>query len=335
MSGHIICLDIGTYSIKGYNPKNDHYWQESNCYLSKHGTPHTYGSKAEQMEERLPAFMELHRPMSRGIIRQFGQMMDTIDEILSMYESTNRRGKYLLAVPTDVSEVEKRAFSDLLFYSKRKASNVLLIERGIAEGLGCGIDLWDHEGSCVLNLASKTDITVLSGTGITINRSLPIGFEDFIRSLQEAVLNHYGLNIGELTAKRLLEGLDFQEDDVMITKGRSYITGYPDQVQVQQHILHEAITPLLQDMVSGIHSVIIRASSDVVQNITKEGIYLCGGNASIKAITQYLQEHVRYPLQIQEEHTSTTIRGLSFLLKHDLVKELTYSMLEEDYRWLR
>ena len=46
---------------------------------------------------------------------------------------------YVIAVPTDVTEVEKKAFFDLVVHSTARAREVNIVERGIADAIGLNL----------------------------------------------------------------------------------------------------------------------------------------------------------------------------------------------------
>ena len=69
----------------------------------------------------------------------------------------------MIAVPTDVTEVEKKAFYDLVLHSEAKAKSVRIVERGLADGLGLGIDVLEEPGAFIANLGGGTiELSVLS-----------------------------------------------------------------------------------------------------------------------------------------------------------------------------
>ena len=51
--------------------------------------------------------------------------------------------EYYVAVPTDVTEVEKRAFYDLIKDANVKAKKIMVVEKAVADGLGLDIDVVD------------------------------------------------------------------------------------------------------------------------------------------------------------------------------------------------
>ncbi len=53
----------------------------------------------------------------------------------------------MIAVPTDVTEVQKKAFFDLVIHSNAKAREVNIVERSIADAVGLGIGCSKYNGS--------------------------------------------------------------------------------------------------------------------------------------------------------------------------------------------
>ena len=57
----------------------------------------------------------------------------------------------MIAVPTDVTEVQKKAFFDLVIHSNAKAREVNIVERSIADAVGLGIDVQNTTGVMIIN----------------------------------------------------------------------------------------------------------------------------------------------------------------------------------------
>ena len=60
----------------------------------------------------------------------------------------------MIAVPTDVTEVEKKAFYDLVMHSEAKAKSVRIVERGLADAVGLGLDVMNETGIFIANLVA-------------------------------------------------------------------------------------------------------------------------------------------------------------------------------------
>ena len=77
----------------------------------------------------------------------FDDMQYLLGDLLKEERPFIRGAEYVIAVPTDVTEVEKKAFYDLVLHSEAKAKSVRIVERGLADGLGLGIDVLEEPGA--------------------------------------------------------------------------------------------------------------------------------------------------------------------------------------------
>ena len=94
--------------------------------------------------------------MKEGVISHFNNMQFLLQGLLNKEKFLMRGSKYIVAVPTDVTEVEKRAYYDLVVHSAARAKEVLIVERGIADAVGLGLDvLNDLNGNYVTTIAKK------------------------------------------------------------------------------------------------------------------------------------------------------------------------------------
>ena len=79
-----------------------------------------------------------------------------------------------------------------------------------------------------------------------------------------------------------------------------------------------------------------RTPPDVRRAIEEKGIYLTGGLTNLKGLPTYIRERVGLPVTTVDEPELCAVKGLQkIILDKEYYKKLTYSMLDEDYRWLR
>ena len=104
--------------------------------------------------------------MKEGVISRFYDMQYLLNNLLKKERHFARGSKYVVAVPTDVTEVEKKAFFDLVVHSTAKAKEVNIVERAVADAIGIGLDIQDSPGICIVNLGSETtELSVLASGG--------------------------------------------------------------------------------------------------------------------------------------------------------------------------
>ena len=145
--------------------------------------------------------------------------------------------------------------------------------------------------------------------------------------------------IGKTTAEMLRKkfGVFEQSTNSTITvSGRDLVTGVPSQTDVSIGIVRAAIKDPLDECVRAIKLMLDRTPPDVRRAIEEKGIYLTGGLTNLKGLPTYIRERVGLPVTTVDEPELCAVKGLQkIILDKEYYKKLTYSMLDEDYRWLR
>lgn len=157
-------LDLGTYEIKVFDLKKNEIWKEKNVIAMKDNTTvFASGNDAFAMYEKAPDNIQVVFPMQGGVIAHFDDMQYLLENLLKKERQFSRGAEYLVAVPTDVTEVEKRAFYDLVSHSSARAKSVRIVERGLADGVGAGLPVDETPGVMVVNIGGgTTELSVLA-----------------------------------------------------------------------------------------------------------------------------------------------------------------------------
>ncbi len=341
MMGNVYGLDLGTYEIKVYDKKKDKLWQEKNAIAMKNKRYiFALGDEAYRMNEKAPEDIEVIFPMKNGVIAHFDDMQYLLGSLLDRERRFSWGAEYVIAVPTDVTEVEKKAFFDLFFHSEAKARSVRIVERGLADAVGSGIDVLGEKGIFVANFGGgTTELSVLSSGGMVLNRLLKTGGEDFDNAIAGLVRHNQDFLIGRTTAERLRKEFgvfDESTGSAITVYGRDLVTGVPSQTEVSISLVRAAMKDPLEECVHAIQSMIDRTPPDVRRVILKRGICLTGGMANLKGLSTYIREITGLPVRTLEHPELSAVRGLRRIISDkSYYKRLTYSMLGEDYRWLR
>lgn len=341
MAGNVYGLDLGTYEIKVYDKKKDRIWFEKNAIAVKNKKYIlAAGNKAYEMFEKAPADVQVVFPMQDGVIARFDDMQYLLGTLLGTDRQFIRGAQYVIAVPTDVTEVEKKAFYDLVFHSEAKARSVRIVERGLADALGCGMDVLEEQGLFVVNFGGNTtELSVLSGGGMVMNRLLKTGGEDYDTAIASLVRRNMDFLIGNTTAEKLRRTFGIFDDStgsLLRVSGRDLITGVPAQTDVPISLVRAAMKEPLEECVRAIVSMIERTPPIVRDAIRRKGICLTGGMADLRGLATYLQESTGLPVFLPGEPGLCAVRGLRRIISDKAYySRLTYSMLDEDYRWLR
>lgn len=340
MARNVYGLDLGTYEIKIYDKKADEIRKEKDVIAMKDKRYiFSVGDEAYEMYEKAPDNIEVIFPMKGGVIAHFDDMQYLLESLLKKEGRFQRASEYLIAVPTDVTEVEKRAFYDLVFHSAAKAKSVKIVERGIADAVGFGADIWQEKGLFTANFgAGTTELSVLSSGGMVLNRLLKIGGDDFDAAVAARVRHNHDFLIGKLTAERLRRefGVFDQGADASLTvSGRDLMKGVPKEKKISIGLVRASMKEPLAECAAVIRTMIERTPPDVRKGIEKNGICLTGGIANLRGLSTYLEESVGLPVSVAQKPELCAVQGLKKMIQNKEFKKLTYSMLDEDYRWLR
>ena len=341
MARNVYGLDLGTYEIKVFDKKKDSIWREKNVIAMKDKKYiFSVGDEAYEMYEKSPDNIQVVFPMKHGVIAHFDDMQYLLGNLLQTDRQFVRGSEYVIAVPTDVTEVEKKAFYDLVFHSEAKAKSVRIVERGLADAVGFGLNIMDEKGVFIANFGGgTTELSVLSYGGIVLNRLVKIGGEHFDKAVSSLVRHNRDFLIGRLTAERLRREFgvfDQNTGSVLKVYGRDLITGVPSHTNIPISLVRAAMKEPLEECVRAIRSMIDRTPPDVRRAIEAKGIYLTGGIANLRGLTTYLEGSIGLPVMTVPNPELCAVRGLQKIILHKAYyKKLTYSMLDENYRWLR
>lgn len=338
MAGNIYGLDLGTYEIKVYDERKDEIWKEKSAIATKNQTEiFAVGDEAYAMYEKAPQNIEVLFPMQGGVIARFYDMQNLLENLLRKRQFFG--SEYVIAIPTDITEVEKRAFYDLVYHSSARAKSVSVVERGIADAIGCKIDVYQTGGVMILNMGGGTmELSVLAYGGIVMNRLLKFGGEQFDQEIINLVRRNRDFLIGRKTAEQLRRTFGIFSEDTkskMQIAGRNLILGLPQRTDISIGLVRAALKEQMDDCVDAIQTMIQRIPPDVLRELKKNGIYLTGGMANLRGIAEYLEESVGVRVSTVDYPELCSMNGLREIVQDKKrYGRLTYSMLDKGYRWL-
>lgn len=338
MAGNIYGLDLGTYEIKVYDEKKDEIWKEKSAIATKNQTEiFAVGDEAYAMYEKAPQNIDVIFPMQGGVIARFCDMQNLLENLLKKRQFFG--SEYVIAIPTDITEVEKRAFYDLVYHSSARAKSVSVVERGIADAIGCKIDVYQTGGVMILNMGGGTmELSVLAYGGIVMNRLLKFGGEQFDQEIINLVRRNRDFLIGRKTAEQLRRTFGIFSEDTeskMQIAGRNLILGLPQRTDISIGLVRAALKEQMDDCVDAIQTMIQRIPPDVLRELKKNGIYLTGGMANLRGIAEYLEESVGVRVFTVDYPELCSMNGLREIIQDKKrYGRLTYSMLDKGYRWL-
>ena len=117
--------------------------------------------------------------------------------------------------------------------------------------------------------------------------------------------------------------------------GRNLISGIPELKEIPVNIVRTAMKESLESCVREIKVLLERTPPEVLRSIQRSGIYLTGGLANLTGLSHYIEGYIGLKVNTIPEPELCTIKGLKQIIQSKELKQLTYSMLDENYGWMK
>ena len=324
-------IDLGTNNIKIYDKNEDKVVIEKNMIaIENKNTLFAYGNSAFEMFEKAPNNISITYPLSSGVIADIRNMEILIKYFISdLQKGPVKPADFLIAVPTDVTEVEKRAFYDLIKDAGVKAKKIMVVEKAIADGLGLDIDVKNSQGVIVINVGYETtEISILSLGGIVLSRLIKVGGLKFDQSIQNAVRKEFSLIIGGKTAENIkinLKELEEKEESAVVY-GRDIVTGLPVERTIPTKLVVDSLEEHFNTIVDNFKVILERTPPELAADIFRHGVYLTGGASQVNHLAERIASGTGLKVNMAEEPTASVAIGLAKIIKDDNYKSVAYEI---------
>lgn len=332
MNNNVYGIDLGTSNFKIFCKSNGKIMKEKNtiAVINKNEI-YAYGDAAYAMYEKAPETINVVFPVVEGVIADYNflQMM-IFDFLESKMKAKSKNAEFVVAVPTDITDVEKRAFYELFYKSKSRPKNVLLCEKPIADAVGLGIDVNEPTGVMIVDMgADTTEISVISLGGLVLSDLLHFGGNRIDESIISYIRKEYNLVIGQKTAKALKEtigsGLPGREES-MVVVGRDVVSGLPIEMEISAQVVYEAMKTNLTNICNSIKMILEKTPPELAKDIIHSGIYITGGGSLLHDIDKLFEEITNIKVNTTEVPEESAARGLVKIVSDSKFKRLPFSM---------
>ncbi|HOO27379.1 MAG TPA: rod shape-determining protein, partial [Lachnospiraceae bacterium] len=236
---------------------------------------------------------------------------------------------YYISVPTDITEVEKRAFFDLVKDSNVRAREIYIVEKAIADGIGLDVDVKNSQGILIVNIGfDTTEISILSLGGIVLSRLIKIGGKKFDESIRNIIRKEYNLLIGVKTAEKVkiaLPELEEAEEDAVVY-GRDIVTGLPVERSIPTILIEKAMRENFEAIIDSIRVILERTPPELGADIYKKGIFLTGGSAGIGNLHELIGRSTGLKVNFSPNGQESVAYGLSQVIGNEHFQSVAYSM---------
>ncbi|KKU47220.1 rod shape-determining protein [Candidatus Uhrbacteria bacterium RIFCSPLOWO2_12_FULL_46_10] len=295
------------------------------------------GREAERMIGKTPPHIVATRPLVDGIISDFEvtEKMLTyfIDRVHREAFTLLPRPRVIIAIPTEITEVEKKAVEDVV--RSAGARSVYLIEEPMAAAIGTRLPVQEPTASMVVDIGGgTTEIAVISLGGIVTAKSLRLAGDELNQNIVQYAREQFNLLLGE----RVAEDIKIQIGSASplatpletTMRGRDLVSGLPKEVVVNDTQIRQSMTRSVKTIIDHIKDILEITPPELVADIYERGIVLTGGSALLRNISVAIAEATQIPVRVADDPLTCVVRGTGLLLDNpELLKEIVVSSAQE------
>lgn len=252
------------------------------------------GHKAKAMLGKTPRKIHAVRPMKDGVIADFEIAEGMLKALIKRVTPSRSlfRPKILIAVPSGITGVEKRAVEDSALHAG--AQEVFLIEEPMAAAIGVDLPVHEACASMIIDVGGgTTEIAILSLGGIVESRSLRIAGDEFDDCIINYMRRTYNLMIGPRTAEeiKITIGSAYplgSNELEMEVRGRDQVAGLPITKRINSVEIRECLAEPIQQIVESVKLTLEKSPPELAADLVERGMVLTGGGALIKGFDKAL-----------------------------------------------
>ena len=287
------------------------------------------GSAAKDMLGRTPGNIVAIRPMKDGVIADFEVTERMLDYFIKKAHGRSLfvRPKIVISVPSDITQVEKRAVKDSALQAG--ASEVFIVEQAMAAAIGAGLPITEPTGNMIVDIGGgTTDVAVISLAGIVYSKSVRVASNEMDEAIIQYIKRKYNLLIGERTAEAIKieigSAYPLDEPISMEIKGRDLVEGVPKTLTLTDAEVREALAETVGIILDAVRVALEKTPPELSADIMDKGIVLTGGGSMLKNLDRRLREETGLPIATAEEPLSSVALGTGAMLADvDLLRKIS------------
>jgi len=285
----------------------------------KTGRVEAVGKEAKEMLGRTPGSIVAIKPMKDGVIADFEHTEKMLDYFIKKAHnrSLGVHPRIVIGVPSEITQVEKRAVKDSAF--RAKATEVYLVEEAMAAAIGAGLPITEPTGNMIIDIGGgTTDVAVISMAGIVYSRTVRVAGNEMDDAIIQYIKRKHNLLIGERTAEQIKikigSAFTLDEEISMEIKGRDLVDGIPKTIVVSDTEIRESLAETVNAIVDAARVALEQTPPELSADIVDRGIVLTGGGALLRNLDKKLREETGLPVSMADDPLSSVVLGAGRML---------------------
>ncbi|MCK4338746.1 MAG: rod shape-determining protein [Candidatus Cloacimonetes bacterium] len=277
------------------------------------------GRKAKEMLGKTPEEIKAIKPMKDGVIANFEITEAMLRDLIlrSQQKKFLIRPRVIVAVPSGITEVEKRAVKESAVHSG--ARKVYLVSEPLAAAIGVNLPVHEPCGNMIIDIGGgTTEIAIISLSHIVDHISIRIGGDEMDEAIVGFLRKKHNLFVGESTAEKIKikigSAYPLKDELTMEVRGRDLVSGFPVSMKISSEEIRESLSETISVIVDAIKRLFEETAPELSADIADRGVVLTGGAAQLKGFDQKIKETIDLPVTLVENPLTSVVMGCGKIL---------------------
>ncbi len=318
-----LAMDLGTANTLIYMRGKGVVLNEPSVVAITHDTHKVIavGHEARNMIGRHSHRIVIIRPLKDGVIADFEVTAVMIKYFLAKVLTQRHlfRPRLVVAVPTGVTSVEKRAVIEAA--GQAGARYIHLIEEPMAAAIGAGLPIDQPRGNMVVDIGGgTTEVAVISMFTVAYSESVRVAGDEANEAIMRYTQRERQMVISEMLAEsvkvRIGSATALEKPETMEITGKEILSGIPRTFTVTDAEIRGAIKEPIEAIVDAVRRALEKTPPDLAADIHDSGFWLAGGGALLKGLDRLLSENTKLKVNIAEDPLTAVARGAGSVIEH-------------------
>lgn len=261
------------------------------------------------------------RPLKDGVIADFEVTAVMIKYFLAKVLRRRQffRPKLVVAVPTGITSVEKRAVIEAA--EQAGAGNIHLVEEPMAAAIGAGLPIDQPFGNMVVDIGGgTTEVAIISMFAVAYSESVRVAGDEANEAILRYMQRERQMIISEVLAEsikmRIGSAIPPETPEEIQVTGKEILTGIPKTFTVCDEEIREAIKEPVAAIVEAVKRALEKTPPDLAADIHDKGFWLAGGGALLKGLDKLLEQHTSLKVNVADDPLTAIARGAGSVIEH-------------------
>ena len=260
------------------------------------------------------------RPLKDGVIADFEVTSVMIKYFLSKVLTRRQliKPKLVVAVPTGITSVEKRAVIEAAQQAGSRQVN--LIEEPMAAAIGTQLPIDQPVANMIVDIGGgTTEVAVISMFAVAYSESVRVAGDEANEAIMRYIQRERQIAISENLAENIKmkigSAMPLDKPMKLNVPGKEIISGFPRTFTITDEEIREAIREPTMVIVESVKRALEKTPPDLAGDIGETGFWLAGGGALLKGLDQLLHQATGLKVNVSEDPLTSVARGAGMVIE--------------------